>query len=123
MLIKVLTEELDYSMNNLATADGVKPYFILYNITDEKTLSVAAELGAITRDNISHERMLDVDVRVAVGVDVGVRVLVDVAVAVRVGVAVGVGVDVAIAVPVGVVVLVGVGVADPAQHLPLSSAR
>jgi predicted Zn-dependent protease len=64
LLIKALSEELDYSMKNLATPDGMKPYFISYNITDEKDLYIGAELGAITSDNYSHDRILDVDVRV-----------------------------------------------------------
>ena len=64
IITKALAEELDYSMQNMATPDGVKPYFISCAITDVKSLSIAAELGAITRDNTGHNRILDVEVRV-----------------------------------------------------------
>lgn len=64
MIITALSEELDYSMNNLATPDGTKPYFISYTITDRKSISIGGELGAINYDNDGHNRMLDVDVRV-----------------------------------------------------------
>jgi predicted Zn-dependent protease len=64
MIIKTLAEELDYSMQNLAMPDGTKPYFISYTITDEHFLSIGAELGAVTRNDGGHDRILDVDVRV-----------------------------------------------------------
>jgi len=63
-LIKVLGEELDYSMKNLAMPDGTKPYFMAYTITDMQGVSIGAELGALTEDAESHNRLLDVDVRV-----------------------------------------------------------
>ncbi|MCH7808706.1 MAG: TldD/PmbA family protein [Planctomycetes bacterium] len=63
-LIKVLSEEMDYSMANLAMADGTKPYFMAYSITDLERVSISAELGALTEDDVEHTRLLDVDVRV-----------------------------------------------------------
>ncbi len=64
MLIKVLSEEMDHSMKNLAMPDGAKPYFMSYTITDRKSVSIGAELGALTGDDVDHSRILGVDVRV-----------------------------------------------------------
>jgi len=63
-LIKVLSEELDHSMANLAMPDGTKPYFLSYAVTDRQGVSLSAELGALTGDHADHTRLLDVDVRV-----------------------------------------------------------
>jgi predicted Zn-dependent protease len=63
-LLKVLSEELDYSMEHLAMPDGTKPYFMAYAVTDEQEVSLAAELGALTDQSRDHSRLLDVDVRV-----------------------------------------------------------
>ena len=63
-LIKVLSEELDHSMANLAMPDGTKPYFLSYAVTDRQRVSLSAELGALTSDDADHTRLLDVDVRV-----------------------------------------------------------
>ncbi len=64
MLIAVLSEEMDYSMENLAMPDGTKPYFMSYTITDTDRVSVGAELGALTDEDANHNRLLDVDIRV-----------------------------------------------------------
>lgn len=64
LLIKVMSDELDYSMQHLTMTDGTKPYFMAYAITDVKNLAIGAELGAVNYDNDSHNRILDVDVRV-----------------------------------------------------------
>ncbi|UCG34093.1 MAG: TldD/PmbA family protein [Phycisphaerales bacterium] len=63
-LLKVLSEELDYSLKNLAMPDGTKPYFISYSVTDQREVSMSAELGAMVDDDFEHTRLLDVDVRV-----------------------------------------------------------
>ncbi len=63
-LIRVLSEEMDYSMERIALPDGTKPYFMAYTITDRESVSVGAELGALTQDHASRNRLLDVDVRV-----------------------------------------------------------
>ena len=55
VLIKVLGEELDHSMNNLAMPDGTKPYFMAYTITDQQKVSIGAELGALTDDEASQD--------------------------------------------------------------------
>jgi TldD protein len=63
-LLNILTEELDYSMANLAMPDGVKPYYLGYTVTDEHSIRIRASLGAIDSDNADHSRRLDVDARV-----------------------------------------------------------
>ncbi|MBN2560562.1 MAG: TldD/PmbA family protein [Phycisphaerae bacterium] len=64
VLLRLLTEELDYSTQNLAMPDGTKPYYIAYTITDEQSVLLDARLGALTQDDVRHERVLDVDIRV-----------------------------------------------------------
>lgn len=63
-LLKLLSDELAYSLAHLATEDGTKPYFLSYTITDLATRSVRASLGALLDDDEDRERVLDVDVRV-----------------------------------------------------------
>ncbi len=64
ILLKLLTEELDYSTKHLAMPDGTKPYYIGYTITDRASVSIRATLGALTTDDAKHGRQLDVDIRV-----------------------------------------------------------
>lgn len=63
-LLNVLQEELKYSMEHLALADGTKPYFIAYTITDNSSSSIRATLGALHRNDQDRQRALDVDLRV-----------------------------------------------------------
>ncbi|MEM7166377.1 MAG: metallopeptidase TldD-related protein [Planctomycetota bacterium] len=63
-LVSYLAGELDYSMANLKTDEGTKPYYIAYTITDVKSVAVSARLGALYRSDDDHGRVLDVDVRV-----------------------------------------------------------
>jgi predicted Zn-dependent protease len=63
-LLECLQGELDYSMQHLATNDGTKPYYLAYTITDVTRVSIAAQLGALENDDMNHDRVLDVDVRV-----------------------------------------------------------
>ena len=51
-------------MTKLAMPDGTKPFYMAYTITDEKSVIIGAELGALMTDDQNHERLLDVDVRV-----------------------------------------------------------
>ena len=62
-LLGIIDSELELSMAKLVGPNGTRPYFIQYAVTDEKRVSVAASLGALTSDNVSHSRLLDVDVR------------------------------------------------------------
>ena len=63
-LMKCLTDELQYSMDNLVSPDGVKPYYVNYTVYDEEQVSVSASLGAINQNESSHERYAVIDVRV-----------------------------------------------------------
>jgi TldD protein len=63
-LLQLLGEELDHSMKNLAMPDGTKPYFLGYTVYDEEDVSIRATLGALLGDDDSHNRTLNVDVRV-----------------------------------------------------------
>ncbi|MBI1824942.1 MAG: hypothetical protein HY287_14485 [Planctomycetes bacterium] len=63
-IMQYLVDELDYSMQNLATDDGTKPYFLSYTVYDEHSASIAASLGAIVSDTDSQERNLNLEVRV-----------------------------------------------------------
>ena len=63
-LVKILAEEIDYSMENLAAEDGTKPYFLSYSVTDIASSAIQAKLGAVYGDNQSRSRILDLDLRV-----------------------------------------------------------
>jgi len=63
-LIKLLDNELGYSLQHLQMPDGTKPYYLAYTITDEKAVSLSARLGALEGNNAGDTRTLDVDVRV-----------------------------------------------------------
>lgn len=63
-LMSCLADELSYSMEHLAAPDGTKPYYIAYGVYDEERAAVAATLGALTRDDRTKERNLNIDLRV-----------------------------------------------------------
>lgn len=63
-VIRHLADELDYSMVHLVGSDGTRPYYLAYTVYDEQRAVVSATLGAITRNNATHERKLNIDLRV-----------------------------------------------------------
>lgn len=63
-LADLLTEELEYSMKNLVTEDGTRPYYLAYTVYDEHTLILGATLGSLTQDRINRDRNLNIDLRV-----------------------------------------------------------
>lgn len=63
-LMKCLTEELQYSMDNLSSPDGVRPYYINYSVYDEAQATVSASLGAVNQNDSTRERYAVIDVRV-----------------------------------------------------------
>ena len=63
-LTRLLGEEIDYSMKNLAMPDGTKPYYLAYTVTDTRTVAISARLGALMNDVDTRDRQLDVDIRV-----------------------------------------------------------
>ena len=62
-LLPIMQSELQLSMEKLVGPDGTKSYFIQYAVTDEDEVNVAATLGALTQNTVTHVRYLDVDVR------------------------------------------------------------
>ena len=62
-LVELMADELQYSMQHLVNDDGTRPYYLAYTITDLRSHTIVARLGAIYDDDTSHRRMLDVDVR------------------------------------------------------------
>ncbi|MCC7290622.1 MAG: hypothetical protein IT449_01010 [Phycisphaerales bacterium] len=63
-LVKLLEDELKYSMDNLKTEDGLKPYYLAYTVYEESTSVHAASLGALANDTRNHARTLNIDMRV-----------------------------------------------------------
>ena len=63
-LLKILEDELAYSMRHLVAPDGTKPYFISYAVYDETQSVVQASLGALSRDQETRGRNLNIDLRV-----------------------------------------------------------
>ena len=64
LLTNYLADELAYSMEHLVAPDGIRPYYISYTVYDEHTAVISATLGAITRDQQTVERNLNIDLRV-----------------------------------------------------------
>ena len=63
-LLDVMADELAFSMSELGTDDGTRPYYMAYTITDTASVSISARLGALYGDNATRDRTLDVDLRV-----------------------------------------------------------
>jgi len=64
MLVKLMADELDYSMKHLVNDDGTRPYYLAYTITDVVLHSIVAQDGALYQDDTKRYRINDVDVRV-----------------------------------------------------------
>ncbi len=63
-LLGQLEKELTYSMDHLRSDEGAKPYYLAYTVYDETTTILSASLGAMLREDVSHERKLNIDLRV-----------------------------------------------------------
>ena len=63
-IIQHLEAELSYTMKNLVAPDGTRPYYLNYTVYDEHQAVVSATLGAINRNHVSHNRLLNIDLRV-----------------------------------------------------------
>ena len=63
-LMKCLSDELEYSMQNLVAEDGTKPYYLGYTVYEEDLAVVMATLGAVTRNERTKSRELNIDLRV-----------------------------------------------------------
>jgi len=63
-LMGQLAEELEYSMANLVSEDGTKPYFMNYTVYDERRVILGATLGAIAQRQDLRDRNLNIELRV-----------------------------------------------------------
>jgi len=63
-LLGYLEQELVYSMDHLRNDEGIKPYYLAYAVYDETTTVLSASLGAMTREDVSRGRNLNIDLRV-----------------------------------------------------------
>lgn len=63
IVLDAMKAELDRSMELLGEEE-TPPYFLSYEMTERRSVSVAASFGALTGTNESHERLLDIDLRV-----------------------------------------------------------
>jgi TldD protein len=64
VVLNTMTEELQRNFQTLKQKADPPPYFLSYEITDQATHSVSASLGVLNEMGDSHNRYLDVTVRV-----------------------------------------------------------
>ena len=65
VLIDVMNTELNRAMTSLGSeAQQPKPYFLSYAVSDNDSLSINAQFGAITNSRQSHQRVADIQVRI-----------------------------------------------------------
>ncbi|MCX6831182.1 MAG: hypothetical protein NT028_03495 [candidate division Zixibacteria bacterium] len=62
-LLTAMKTELDRSVKTLGHADSVPMYFLSYQVTDTERRMISAAYGAITTDDHSRSRILDMDLR------------------------------------------------------------
>jgi len=62
-LLTVMTQELQRSFGSLKKTQ-TPPYFLSYQLTDNRAVTVASSFGALTTTNEHRTRLLDVDLRV-----------------------------------------------------------
>lgn len=63
-LLTAMKTELDRSFAALAHADTIPLYYLAYHVTDTDRHSLSASYGALSREDASHNRVLDIDLRV-----------------------------------------------------------
>lgn len=62
-VLSSLKAELDRSLQTLKS-QSLPPYFLSYEVTDDQTVQMTASFGEITSSVASHNRQLDIDLRV-----------------------------------------------------------
>jgi TldD protein len=62
-VLGAMQQELDRSIQNLKKAP-VPPYFLSYQLTDNRNIQIAASFGALTNNSDRNTRYLDLDLRV-----------------------------------------------------------
>lgn len=63
-LLDIMQSEMKYNFSKLQNADSVPLYYLSYQVIDEKTYNVSAELGTLVGEDNTHDRHLDVIARV-----------------------------------------------------------
>lgn len=63
-LIRLLEDELTYSMQHLKSPDGLQPYYLAYTVYEETTGFLNCTLGAVLSQTDNRSRRLNVDIRV-----------------------------------------------------------
>jgi len=63
-IMKLLSDELTYSMDHLVSEDGTKPYYLAYTVYDERSSVVATTLGTLVQNRTTYNRQLSIDLRV-----------------------------------------------------------
>ncbi len=63
VVVKAMKDEMARSIEKLRLSDLDKPYFIVYRVSDEKSTSINATLGALTQSQTSKSREMSTDVK------------------------------------------------------------
>jgi len=63
-IMGLMAGELTYSLGNLVSEDGTKPYFLNYTVSDERRVLISTSLGALMQQQDTSERNLNIDLRV-----------------------------------------------------------
>lgn len=63
LVLQAAKKELQRAIEGLKT-EKLPPYYISYSIADLSTIRISASFGKIETDNSSHDRILDIDMRV-----------------------------------------------------------
>ena len=64
IILTAMKEEMARSMNILSEKGSPPPYFMCYQITDTRSMSLSASFGALRSGGGNHSRRLDLDIRV-----------------------------------------------------------
>jgi TldD protein len=68
VVMQAMSSELDRAMTDLGHSQGAKPtpkpYFMSYSVTDDESVFLSAEYGAMVRTDQTHSRTADVQIRV-----------------------------------------------------------
>lgn len=56
VLLKAMQDEITRNLNELKLPDYEKPFFLMYGVVDQKTYSISASMGSLSRSSVSPER-------------------------------------------------------------------
>ena len=63
-VLQAMVTELGRAMDGLRSTDGIRPYYVAYEVQEQRETRLSASWGAMTQEQHSHVRALDVDLRV-----------------------------------------------------------